>query len=167
LRFASLSLLERDYSGADLTIIRKPLDFPERHKFDISGLKSTLAKMSGMRVLVIGDLIIDEYVTCDAVGMSQEDPTLVVTPIVSKTFVGGAGGVAAHARGLGADVRYWLDAIDLAVQHVRNMRHGATQYFGGALHIQDLSRFLAQVFGAVNGCDPLHCLTPLPPDSLF
>jgi cytidyltransferase-like protein len=105
LRFASLSL-ERDYSGADLRAIRKPLDFPQRHGFDISGLKSTLAKMSGMRVLVIGDLIIDEYVTCDAVGMSQEDPTLVVSPIVSKTFVGGAGGVAAHARGLGADVRY-------------------------------------------------------------
>ena len=53
-RFASLSLLERDYSRADLAAIRKPLDFPERHGFDISGLKSTLAKMSGMRVLVIG-----------------------------------------------------------------------------------------------------------------
>jgi rfaE bifunctional protein kinase chain/domain len=29
-----------------------------------------------------------------------------VTPILSKVFVGGAGGVAAHARGFGADVRY-------------------------------------------------------------
>jgi rfaE bifunctional protein kinase chain/domain len=106
LRFASLALLERDYSAADLTAIRKPLDFPARHGFDISDLKSTLAKMSGMRVLVIGDLIVDDYVTCDAVGMSQEDPTIVVTPIVSRTFVGGAGGVAAHARGLGAEVRY-------------------------------------------------------------
>jgi rfaE bifunctional protein kinase chain/domain len=57
-------------------------------------------------VLVIGDLILDDYVTCDAVGMSQEDPTIVVTPIISRTFIGGAGGVAAHARGLGADVRY-------------------------------------------------------------
>jgi rfaE bifunctional protein kinase chain/domain len=55
---------------------------------------------------VIGDLIIDDYVTCDAVGMSQEDPTIVVTPILTKTFVGGSGGVAGHARGLGADVRY-------------------------------------------------------------
>ena len=105
LSFASLSLLERDYS-ADIAAIRKPLDFPERHGFDISGLKSTLAKMSGMRVLVIGDLIIDDYITCDAVGMSQEDPTIVVTPIITKTFVGGAGGVAAHARSFGADVRY-------------------------------------------------------------
>ena len=106
LRFASLSLLEREYANADISGIRKPLDFPSRHGFEISQLKSTLAKMSGMRVLVIGDLIIDEYVTCDAVGMSQEDPTIVVTPIVTKTFVGGAGGVATHARGLGADVSY-------------------------------------------------------------
>jgi rfaE bifunctional protein kinase chain/domain len=106
LRFASLSLLERDYSDTDISAIRKPLDFPSRHGFDISLLKSTLAKMSGMQVLVIGDLIIDEYITCDPIGMSQEDPTIVVTPIISKTFVGGAGGVAAHARGLGADVRY-------------------------------------------------------------
>jgi rfaE bifunctional protein kinase chain/domain len=106
LRFASVSLLERDYSGADLAAIRKPLDFPQRHGFDLSSLKSILKKMSGMRLLVIGDLIIDDYVTCDAVGMSQEDPTIVVTPIMTKTFVGGAGGVAAHARGLGAEVRY-------------------------------------------------------------
>lgn len=106
LRFASLSLLERDYSNADMSAIRKPLDFPDRHGFEISRLKSVLSKMSGMGVLVIGDLIIDEYVTCDPIGMSQEDPTIVVTPIVSKRFVGGAGGVAAHARGLGAEVRY-------------------------------------------------------------
>jgi rfaE bifunctional protein kinase chain/domain len=106
LRFASLSLLERDYTKGVISTIRKPSDFPSRHGFDISRLRSTLADMTGMRVLVIGDLIIDEYVTCDALGMSQEDPTIVVTPIVTKSFVGGAGGVAAHARGLGADVRY-------------------------------------------------------------
>jgi len=106
LRFASLALLERDYSDAQLSGITKPVDFPKRHGFEISQIKSTLANMSGIRVLVIGDLIIDEYITCDPIGMSQEDPTIVVTPIISKTFVGGAGGVAAHARGLGGDVRY-------------------------------------------------------------
>ncbi len=106
LRFASLALLEREFSKPDVSTIRKPLDFPQRHGFDISELKSTLAGIAGMRVIVIGDLIVDEYVTCDAIGMSQEDPTIVVTPIVTKTFVGGAGGVAAHAHGLGAEVRY-------------------------------------------------------------
>ena len=105
LRFASLGLLEREYS-ADSVAVRKPVDFLERHGFNFSDLKSTLAKMAGMRVLVIGDLIVDDYVTCDAIGMSQEDPTIVVTPILTRTFVGGAGGVAAHARGLGAEVSY-------------------------------------------------------------
>ena len=77
-----------------------------RHGFDFTQLKRTLAKFPGIRVLVIGDLIVDDYVTCDPLGMSQEDPTIVVTPIESKTFVGGAGVVAAHAKGLGADVRF-------------------------------------------------------------
>src|SRR5713101_3745385 len=34
LRFASLSLLERDYSNADMSAIKKPLDFPDRHGFE-------------------------------------------------------------------------------------------------------------------------------------
>jgi len=40
------------------------------------------------KVCVIGDLIVDEYINCDPLGMSQEDPTLLVTPIESKKFVG-------------------------------------------------------------------------------
>jgi len=36
--------------------------------------------------------------------MSQEDPTIVVTPIDSIRFIGGAGIVAAHAAGMGASV---------------------------------------------------------------
>jgi rfaE bifunctional protein kinase chain/domain len=106
LRFASLSLLERD-SNIDISTVRKPLEFPKRHGFEIGGMKKLLGKLSGMRVAVIGDLIVDEYVTCDAVGMSQEDPTIVVTPLMTRTFVGGAGAVAAHAHGLGADVRFF------------------------------------------------------------
>jgi rfaE bifunctional protein kinase chain/domain len=57
--------------------------------------------------MVFGDLIVDEYITCDPIGMSQEDPTVVVTPIHSDSFIGGASIVAAHASGLGAKVRYF------------------------------------------------------------
>ena len=38
--------------------------------------------------------------------MSQEEPTIVVTPIDEVKFVGGAGIVAAHAAGLGAKVKF-------------------------------------------------------------
>ena len=37
--------------------------------------------------------------------MSQEEPTLVVTPQETKRFLGGAGIVASHASQLGASVR--------------------------------------------------------------
>lgn len=106
LRFSSLSLLEREYSEPNLSAVRKPRDYPFRYAFQMGDLRNTLEKFSGLRVLVIGDLIVDDYVTCDPLGMSQEDPTIVVTPIDTKTFVGGAGAVAAHARGMGAEVRY-------------------------------------------------------------
>ena len=35
--------------------------------------------MSKLKVCVIGDLIVDEYIICEPLGMSQEDPTLVIS----------------------------------------------------------------------------------------
>jgi rfaE bifunctional protein kinase chain/domain len=105
-RFSSLNLLQREYFELNLSSINKPKDYPARHGFGINDLRQGLSKFSGVRALVIGDLIVDEYINCDPLGMSQEDPTIVLTPIESKTFVGGAGIVAAHAAGLGADVEF-------------------------------------------------------------
>uniref|UniRef100_UPI003F7043AE adenylyltransferase/cytidyltransferase family protein n=1 Tax=Elioraea sp. TaxID=2185103 RepID=UPI003F7043AE len=87
-RFASLDLLRREYVGSPLTALIKPTDFPRRHGFTVEGLKAVLPAMRGIRVLVVGDLIVDTYINCDALGMSQEDPTIVVTPIDQTTFVG-------------------------------------------------------------------------------
>ncbi|MGZ5929377.1 MAG: PfkB family carbohydrate kinase [Rhizomicrobium sp.] len=102
--FSSLDLMRREFSEFNVSSIMKPMDFPRRHNFGFNEVKSILAKIPGMRVLVIGDLIVDEYIACDALGMSQEDPTIVVTPVLREVFVGGAGIVAGHAAGLGAEV---------------------------------------------------------------
>lgn len=106
MRFASINLLQSEYFETNFSTIRHPKDFGARHGFTSRDLLEVLPKFAGMRVLVVGDLIVDTYVNCDPLGMSQEDPTIVVTPIEEKTFVGGAGIVAAHARSLGADVRF-------------------------------------------------------------
>lgn len=105
-RFASRSLLEREYSETQFSVIRKPADYPARNGFRIADLARIPPRFADLKVVVVGDLIVDEYVSCDPLGMSQEDPTIVVTPIDSKLFIGGAGIVAAHARGLGAQARY-------------------------------------------------------------
>jgi len=105
-RFSSIDLMKRELLEINFSSIKKPLDFPHRHGFTFADLISVVKNFSKLNVVVLGDLIVDEYITCDALGMSQEDPTIVVTPIRSDKFVGGAGIVAAHARGLGAKVSY-------------------------------------------------------------
>jgi rfaE bifunctional protein kinase chain/domain len=106
-RFSSLDLLRREFLEANYSTIRKPTEFPERRGFDVSELVKLVESFTGVRVAVIGDLIVDEYIDCDPLGMSREDPTIVVTPIQQERFVGGAGVVAAHTAGLGADVSYF------------------------------------------------------------
>ncbi|MDZ7817703.1 MAG: PfkB family carbohydrate kinase [Aliarcobacter sp.] len=102
--FSSLNLLnDFDTSFLNLSHDNK---FIKRHKVEKLKLVDYINKFSNLNVLVIGDTIIDEYITCDAIGMSQEDPTIVVTPISNKKFIGGAAIVASHAKTLGAKVSY-------------------------------------------------------------
>lgn len=81
--------------------------FMKRHGFDWYDLYRTLKSFERLKVVVIGDTIVDEYINCDPLGMSQEDPTIVVTPVSKKKYIGGAGIVAAHARNMGADVNFF------------------------------------------------------------
>ena len=83
-----------------------PNKYLTRHKIQRSDLVKRIEQNKHVKVIVLGDLIVDEYVDCQPIGMSQEDPTLVVSPIATKSFIGGAGIVAAHAAGLGADIEF-------------------------------------------------------------
>ena len=104
--FSSLDLIRKEFQELDSRLISLPQEYLARHKITTSRLAELLQQFRFLKVCVIGDLIIDEYITCQPLGMSQEDPTIVVTPIDSTRFIGGAGIVAAHAAGLGASVHY-------------------------------------------------------------
>ena len=104
--FSSLDILHKEFSQSTLKDITLPFEYMSRHSIDVNNLKGLIKGFSSLKVLVIGDLIIDEYITCEALGMSQEDPTVVVTPLDTTRFIGGAGIVAQHASGLGAQVEF-------------------------------------------------------------
>src|SRR4029079_6936123 len=107
MRCTALSVIDRQYAaGAPETHFNLDPAFLKRHGYATADVLALLGRLKGLRVAVIGDLIIDEYVDCEPLSMSQEDPTLVVSPISSHMFVGGSGIVAAHCAGLGADVNY-------------------------------------------------------------
>jgi rfaE bifunctional protein kinase chain/domain len=124
MRFSSVDLLKWEMLESNLSSIVRPMDFLRRHAFTMADLRATVDKFKGFRVTVLGDLIVDEYIDCDPLGMSQEDPTLVVTPIQSKKFIGGAAIVAAHARSLGAEVRYFsVSGKDISAKFAMDKIH--------------------------------------------
>lgn len=104
--FSSVDLLRKEFLESNLRSISLPVDYMRRHGIDATRLQGLLQRFASVKVCVVGDLIIDEYITCQPLGMSQEDPTIVVTPIDLVRFIGGAGIVAAHAAGMGAQVQF-------------------------------------------------------------
>jgi len=104
--FSSLDLIRKEFREFDPKSITFPDEYLSRHGIERKRLGNLVQQFSNLKVCVVGDLIIDEYITCQPLGMSQEDPTIVVTPIDSVHFIGGAGIVAAHAAGLGASVSF-------------------------------------------------------------
>ncbi|MFY9074524.1 PfkB family carbohydrate kinase [Malaciobacter mytili] len=103
--FSSLDLLNKEFEIND-SFIQHEKKYIQRHNIKKDDLVTLINNFSKLNILVIGDTIIDEYITCDPIGMSQEDPTIVVTPLSTKKFIGGASIVAAHAKTLGANVSY-------------------------------------------------------------
>jgi rfaE bifunctional protein kinase chain/domain len=105
--FSSFDLLERETEWTGRLNDNAGQNYCDRHGIHIADLNELIQRFEQLTVCVVGDLIVDEYVTCEPVGMSQEDPTLVVSPLMEDRFLGGAAIVAAHVAGLGARVRFW------------------------------------------------------------
>ena len=105
--FSSLDLIRREMASQEQKSISLPKQFMSRRKVTAKSLIDVMQKIKGLKVVVVGDVIVDEYISCDPLGMSEEDPTIVVTPISSRTFIGGAAIVAAHAASLGAHVKFF------------------------------------------------------------
>lgn len=101
--FSSLELIRKETELINHSSIIRSQEYIARHGFSMAGLQSVLEQMRLLKVCVVGDTIVDEYIQCDPLGMSQEDPTIVVTPIMTKKFLGGAAIVAAHAQCLAAE----------------------------------------------------------------
>ncbi|QTH71037.1 PfkB family carbohydrate kinase [Pseudoalteromonas xiamenensis] len=88
--------------------VAKSFDYTEanryaiRHQIKLSDFDAIFSSISQLNIMVIGEIIVDEYVHGTAVGLSQEDPTIVITPNKTDTYLGGAAITAGHVKALGA-----------------------------------------------------------------
>lgn len=64
-------------------------------------LKALIDRMSGRRIVVIGDAMLDRYLIGDTERISPEAPVPVVTVTERRTALGGAANVAANVAALG------------------------------------------------------------------
>ena len=89
--------------SSKVTFLRESvLGYLNRNGITIAKLRESLSRIRQLKVLVVGDVILDEYIECVPVGLSQETPSIVARPVREERFLGGAGIIAAHCAGLGA-----------------------------------------------------------------
>ena len=67
-----------------------------KKSFSIEQIIDYIESLSDKKVLVMGEIIIDEYVLCNSVGKSGKEPVLVNQKISSEKYAGGAIAVANH-----------------------------------------------------------------------
>lgn len=65
-------------------------------KYSLDYIEEIFKKISKLRVLVIGETIIDQYIFCEALGKSGKEPYLAMKDINSKNYLGGAAAIANH-----------------------------------------------------------------------
>jgi rfaE bifunctional protein kinase chain/domain/rfaE bifunctional protein nucleotidyltransferase chain/domain len=75
-----------------------------RIKYSETEILDWIKKVSKLKVLVIGEAIIDEYLTCEALGKSSKDPVLAFRELTLEQQIGGSLAIANHCAGLGANV---------------------------------------------------------------
>ena len=69
---------------------------------DYRKLIETMKSWRNVKLVVLGDTIVDQYAACELIGMSAEAPIVVVRELAKRNFIGAAAVVAAHIRALGA-----------------------------------------------------------------
>lgn len=77
-----------------------------KHDVSLEKIKSKLQDFQKLKLVVIGDTIVDQFVACDPLGLSSEAPVVVVKELNSKEFIGGAAIISQHVRSLGASCTY-------------------------------------------------------------
>ncbi len=76
-----------------------------RTRYCLEDILELLDKTSELKVLVIGDTILDEYQYCDAIGKSSKDPTLAMKYQSHDLFAGGVLAVANHVANFASSVQ--------------------------------------------------------------
>lgn len=67
-----------------------------KKKYDSNKIKNAISSFDNIKILIIGETIIDKYIFSEALGKSGKEPILVLRDLSSEEYVGGAAAIARH-----------------------------------------------------------------------
>jgi len=69
----------------------------DNYSFEI--IQKKIEEINKLKILVIGEVIIDQYVFCEALGKSGKEPVLVLRDLETQEYLGGSLAIARHLSG--------------------------------------------------------------------
>lgn len=100
--FSSTKLINTTMSGLSEEVRHFMEDFKTRH--DMKEIKRYVDKIEKLKVLVVGDVIIDKYTYCSVQGMMSKDMGYSARLSNSEEYLGGSVAIARHLRTFTDDV---------------------------------------------------------------
>lgn len=94
IQFSSSNLINAHFSPLDDSVQQFLSDF--RKRFDADRVIADLEALNTLKVLVIGDTIIDEYHYCRPLGKSSKSPTISSVLLREEQYAGGVLAIANH-----------------------------------------------------------------------
>ena len=76
-----------------------------KKNFTFKNIKSKIDNFKNLKILVIGETIIDDYVFCEALGKSGKEPVLALKRIMNETYLGGAAAIAGHLSSFNNNIK--------------------------------------------------------------
>ncbi len=67
-----------------------------KSNFSFNKIKNAIESLRNLKILVIGEIIIDQYNFCKVIGKSGKEPVLTFQKLETDKYLGGAGAIANH-----------------------------------------------------------------------
>jgi len=78
--FSSVDLMNTEWKELSLSSIKKPTDYPKRHRFSFPELVEIADQIKHLKVCVLGDIIVDEYIPVMPSACRRRTPRLSSRP---------------------------------------------------------------------------------------
>ncbi len=100
--YSSSALINRHLSALPEPVVHFLQSFRERH--DFREIQETIERCAALKVLVIGETIIDEYQYCQTMGKSGKEPILAAQYLATERNIGGVLAATNHIAAITPNV---------------------------------------------------------------